>query len=55
MAKGGNTNFDLACLQQLLKTALDPLDRHRLTSRRATRGHDYAVAPHAQDGILADR
>jgi hypothetical protein len=43
MAERGNANFDLACLQQLLKTALHPFDRHRLTSRRATRGHDHAV------------
>jgi hypothetical protein len=51
MAKRGNANFDLARLQQLRKTALHPFDRHRLTNQRAPRGHDHAVALHAQNGV----
>jgi len=30
MAKRGNANFDLARLQQLVKTTLHPFDGHRL-------------------------
>jgi hypothetical protein len=48
MAKRGNANFDLARLQQLLKIVVHPFDRHRLTSRRATRGHNHAVVLHAR-------
>ena len=55
MAKRGNADFDLARRQQLLKTALHPFDRHRLTSRRAARGHDHAVALDTQNGVRPTR
>ena len=51
MAKRGNADFDLARRQQLLKTALHPFDRHRLTGRRAARGNDHAVALDTQNGV----
>ncbi len=55
MAKRGNANFDLARRQQMLKTALHPFHRHGLTSRRAARGHDHAVALHTQNGVRPTR
>ena len=55
MAKRRNADFDLSRLQQLLKAALYPFDRHRLTGRRAARGHDHGVAVHTQNGVWPAR
>ena len=51
MAERGNANFDLSRLQQLLKTALYPFDRHRLACWRAACGHDHVVTLHTQNGV----
>ena len=55
MAERGNADFDLARLKQLLKTVLHPFNRHRVTGRRAARGHDHAVALHTQNGVRPTR